>query len=173
MRLFLSLLIALAAAFMPSQTATAATTLYAKTFAPKNGGARCYYRAYSKAFLRQNPQMKASAFTLEAATTTPGGSASTPQRFGVNFAAFVGAEKHEALATCTPQSASRLTCTVSGVNGGAFTIQRLGKASIRVFTRRTKFDGYVNDLVIASPAGGKARSFTLKGDAGTCESIFD
>lgn len=140
-------------------------------FNPAKGGSICYYRAYSKAFLKKNPNVKLTAISVERTSLASGITTNSKSNFVVTFGASTKNEGYEMHSYCRPKGAV-LSCNVEA-DGGTFTLQRQGSGMV-IKTRRIELEGMMKDLAIVSQTGKPTRSFTLRGSKWeTCAAMFD
>lgn len=160
----------LALASYSSQTVQAAP-YYHSVFEPAKGGSVCYYRIYSDAFLKKNPNVKLKTISVERRKSLSDVEANSKKRFAITFGATTKSEDYSAIAECKPQG-NVITCNLEA-DGGTFTLHRTGNGLI-IKTRRIEIEGVFKDLAILSQTGKATRSFTLKGaKKQTCAAVFD
>lgn len=151
-------------------TSPAQAEYFHPAFNPAKGGSICYYRTYSAAFLKKNPNVKLTAISVErgpSLTVAP----NSKNNFTVKFGASTKSENYDTFAYCKPKGGV-LSCNVEA-DGGTFTLHRTGSGMI-IKTRRIEVEGMFKDLAIVSKTGTATRSFTLRGSRWqTCAAVFD
>lgn len=153
-----------------SGTATAAT-YYHPAFDTKGSGSVCYFRTYSAAFLKKNPNVKLTAISLERRSSVSDTVPNSKARFALTFQATTKEENYTAIALCKAQG-STVACTVEN-KGGTFTVVKGGKGVV-IKTRRIAIEGFYKNLLIASAKDKPTRSFTLNGSGKkSCEAVFN
>jgi hypothetical protein len=144
---------------------------YHPAFDPAKGGSVCYYRVYSDAFLKKNPNVKLKTISVERRKSLSDAEANSVKKFALTFGATTKSEDYTALAECKPQGSS-ITCNIEA-DGGTFILNRTGNGLI-IKTRRIEIEGVLKDLAIVSGTGKPTRSFTLRGaKKQTCAAVFD
>ena len=148
-----------------------AATYYHPAFDTKGSGSVCYYRTYSAAFLKKNPNVKLTAISLERRSSVSDSVPNSKARFALTFQATTKDENYTAIALCKAQG-STVACTVEN-KGGSFTVMKAGKGVV-IKTRRIAIDGFYKNLLIASAKDKPTRSFTLTGSGKkSCEAVFN
>lgn len=159
-----SLCLSMIASALPAQA-----EYFHPIFNPATGGSICYYRNYSAAFLKANPNVKLTSIQVE--RTSIASQPNSKNNFVINFNAATKAESYSSYAYCKPNNGV-VSCNIEA-DGGTFTLHRAGRGLI-IKTRRIEIEGIYKDLAITSQTGKPTRSFTLRGSRWeTCEALFD
>lgn len=151
--------------------ALAQAARYPRLFDTGRGGHVCYWRTYTKAFLKSHPNVKIKTLYLQREETV-GGAQSTPNLFGLSVGAVSrGGASSEGSGICRT-SRGVIQCDIEG-DGGSFKVTRSGSGVV-ITTKRMYLEGNSGDVEIKSTKANPTRSFTLRGGGvRACGEILD